>query len=123
MANEIKINISATLLNGFQKDQFNPGQISVDQAAEGRGGHVQTIGTSQEVVDFGDIGTSGYIMLRNLDDTNYVRYGPTSDAATIELFGKLKPGEVACFRLEPGIVMRAQANVASVKLDVKLWED
>ena len=124
MANEINIGLNMQVRNGFFSDTANPGTIQVDQAALGRGGYVQDIGfAAPEVVDFGDVTTNGYMYLRNLDETNYVTFGPQSDAATIEVFGKLKPGEVALLRVAPTIIMWAQADTAAVKLEVSLFED
>ena len=124
MADEISISLNGQILNGFFRDTIQPGQMQIDQAAVGRGGHVQTIGfAAPEVVDLGDVSTNGVLYLRNLDETNYVTFGPQSDAATIEVFGKLKPGEFALLRLAPTIVLWAQADTADVKMDVRLYED
>jgi len=124
MANEIQITLNATVVNGFYRDTIQPGLLQVDQAAIGRGGHVQLIGfAAPEEVDLGDVSTNGILYLRNLDDTNYVLFGPQSDAATIEVFGKLKPGEYAIMRLAPTIVLWAQADTGDCLVDVKLFED
>jgi hypothetical protein len=122
VANEIQLNISMVVANGTFRDTFVPGPIAVTQSAIGRGGYVQSIGTSEEVIDFGDVVTNGYAILRNLDTTNYVDYGPESSGALV-LMGRLKAGEVAILRVSPGVVMRAIAHTAAVKLDVRLYED
>lgn len=122
MDNAIQIVLVVNVANGAFRDMFSPGQINVDQAAVGRGGYVQSIGTSEEIVQFGDVVTAGYLVLRNLDETNWVEYGPESGGAMVS-FGKLKPGEVAVLRLKPGVVMRAKADSGAVKLDVRLYED
>ena len=112
------------VVNGYFNDVVSPGTIQIDQAAIGRAGHAQSIGfAAPEVVDLGDVSTNGLLYLRNLDDTNYVTFGPQSDAATIEVCGKLEPGEIAFFRLAPTIVLWAQADTAACLLDVKLFED
>jgi len=124
MANEIVLQFGAQVANGFFKHTFQPGSIQVDQAAIGRAGHAQLIGfAAAEIVDFGDISTNGYCILRNLDTTNYVTWGPDTGAAAIKVCGKLKPGEIAVFRVAPTIVMYAQADTAGVLLDVTLLED
>ncbi len=126
MANEIAIGISFTCNNGYMRDQYSPGQIQVTQANVGRAGHVQNVGTTEEVLDFGDINTNGYIILRNLSETNYVTYGPEESGAMV-VVGKLKPGEIAILRVAPTVVMRAQAeNTSSADyafLEVRLYED
>jgi len=123
MSNEIKIRLSATLDNGSLHDSVTGlGQVNVDQANPGRGGHLQTIGTSEEDIDLGDISVAGYCFLRNTDAMNFVTYGPKSGGSMVD-FGKLKPGEPAFLRLAPSLIIRAQADTAAVKLDVKVWED
>ncbi len=125
MADEIKIRISLNVTNGDFLENYAPGQIDVDQAAIGRYGGVQIIGTTEEILDFGDVSTAGYLFLRNLDATNYLEYGPESagSGAAMVILGKLKPGEPALLRLSPGVVMRAKANTAAVKLDIRLFEN
>ena len=121
MASEIQISISARVANGAFNDQFTD-QAIVDQAAIGKGGYVQSIGTSEEVVVFGDVVTNGYCILKNLDTTHYVTYGPENSGAMV-VIGKLKPGEIAVLRIAPTVVLRAKADTAAVKLDVRLYED
>ena len=122
MANEIQITLGVQVRNGSFLDQFNPGLLQVDQAAIGRGGSVQSIGTSEEVVVFGDVATNGYMVLRNLDAAHYVLYGPEATGAMVTM-GKLKPGEIAILRVAPTVVMRAKADTAAVLLDVRLYND
>ena len=122
MANEITLSIAMQVVNGNYRDLIQPGQLRIDQATIGRGGHVQTIGTSEEVIDLGDVVTNGYAALRNLDEDNYVTYGPENAGAMV-IFGKLKAGEPAVLRIAPTVVIRAQANTAPVKLDVRVYED
>jgi hypothetical protein len=120
---EIQITTSIRVGNGAFVDTPSPKQFTVDQAAIGRGGKTQTIGTAEEVVDFGDIATNGFMSLTNLDPTHYVLWGPESAGAMV-VFGKLKPGE-SCgpVRVAPTVVMRAKADTAPVKLDVTIYED
>jgi hypothetical protein len=123
MASEVRINLSVQVVHDSFSYLFAPGQIAVDQAAVGRSGHVQSItSAAEEVVDFGDVVTEGYIVLRNLDAAHYVTYGPEQTGAMV-VVGKLKPGEVALFRMAPTVVLRAQADTAPVKLQVDLFED
>lgn len=122
MASEIRINCAMQVANGAFKDQFSPNGLTVDQAAIGRGGYCQKIGTSEEVVSFGDITTAGYCILQNLDALHYITYGPELTGAMVVL-GKLKPGEYAILRIAPTVVMRAKADTAEVLLDVRLYSD
>jgi len=122
MANEITLKFSLQAENGFLKESVNIGQLQIDQAAVGMAGGAQSIGTSEEVVGFGDVSTEGLLYLRNLDDTNYVEFGPEDTGAMVPI-GKLEPGEFAVFRLKPSVVLRAQADTAACLLQVLLLED
>ena len=122
MANEITLKFSLQVENGFLKQSVNIGQLQVDQAAAGMAGGAQEIGTSEEVVDFGDVSTEGLLFLRNLDDTNYIEFGPEDTGAMVAV-GKLEPGEFAFFRVKPSVVLRAQADAAACLLQVLLLED
>jgi hypothetical protein len=123
MADEIKVNVSVSVNNGYLVDRFAPGQISVTQAAIGRGGGIQIVGfAADEVIAVGDVATLGWCILRNLDTTHFVKWGPTN-AGAIEPIGRLEPGEVAVFRLEPGVVLRAQADTAACKVECRIYED
>ncbi len=121
MANEIKLRLSFLVENGFFKDSFQGGQINIDQANPGRGGYVQVIGTSEEIIVFGDVTTGGVLFMRNLDSTNFITYGP--DNSGMVGGSKMKPGEPAFFRITPGTTWLAKADTASCKLDVRLYED
>lgn len=123
MSNEIIISFNAQIVNGTYRDTIQPGQVQIDQAAVGRAGHVQSIGTAAESIDLGDVSTNGMLFLMNHDETNYVTFGPQSDGATIEVLGKLKPGEFAFMRLAPSIVLWAQSDTAACLLEVRLYED
>jgi hypothetical protein len=122
MANEIQLSITSRVTNGAFFDQFQFTGQGIDQAAIGRGGYVQTIGTSEEVIEVGDITTNGFMILKNLDEANYVTWGPESGGSMVVL-GKIKFGEPAVLRVAPGVIIRAQADTADVQLDVRLYED
>jgi hypothetical protein len=125
MANEITIALNVQVLNGYMRSTFQPGQIQAEQSAVGRAGHAQSIGTSAEVVDLGDISANGLLILRNLDTTNYITYGPqeAGSGGDMVTFGKIKPGGVALTWLAPTVVLMAQADTAEALLDVYLYED
>jgi hypothetical protein len=125
MADEFRLTITGTLTNGDFNDTLPAGSYSIDQAAIGRGGSVQTIGTTVggDIVVFGDVATAGYLYLKNLDDTNFVEYGPDTGGDAMQAMGKLKPGEPAILRMSPGVVLYAKADTDDVKLDVRLYAD
>tara|TARA_B100000029_G_scaffold501774_1_gene575883 strand:- start:754 stop:1122 length:369 start_codon:yes stop_codon:yes gene_type:complete len=122
MAEEIAITILAKVENGNFKDRVDHGQLKHDQAAIGAHAAVVKVGTSEEDVSTGDISTLGWCLMRNLDTTNYVTYGPKSGAAMVGM-GRLEAGEVHAVRLEPGITLRWVANTAECKVDLRVYED
>lgn len=122
MANEITLNVSMAVVNAKLKASFAPGTLQVTQAAVGGHFPIISVGTSDEAIDDGDVGTLGYVAFRNLDSTNYVDIGPDSGGAIVPMI-RLEAGDVAIMRVKPGITMRAQANTAAVKLQMFLLED
>jgi len=123
MADEIKVHVSLNVENGYYKWSYAPGQVSIDQAAIGADSRVQEIGTSEENIDVGDVSTEGLVLMRNLDTTNFVTYGPQVGTGNMEAMGKIKPGEVALWRMLPGAQLRAKADTAAVKLFRVILED
>lgn len=123
MTNELTVNISSNLTNGNHKESFGSGTFRVDQDAIGAHSPVVIVGTSEEVMAVGDVSTLGWLFLQNLDDTNYVTYGPDDGGGSMVAFGRIEPGELHAFRLEPGITMRWQADTADVKVKMLLLED
>jgi hypothetical protein len=121
MANEIKLRLSFRVENGNFKDNWQGGQIDITQNNPGRGGYVQVIGTSEETIVFGDVTTEGILFMVNLDNTNFIEWGP--DSTGMVRCGKIMPGKPAWFRVFPGVVLKAKADTASCKLDARLYED
>lgn len=124
MADELKLTLQASLVNGYFKDTFAPGQIAITQNAIGGHRPIVIVGTGEEDLSVGDVTTNGWLLIRSLEPAggNYVQFGPKSGGSMVAV-GRLKPGEIACLRLEPGVTLRWVANTASVKVDVRLYED
>ncbi len=120
MANEINLNVSLTVRNGSLSDKFEPGPISISQAAIG-GPYpgYQTIGTTEETIPTSEITTLGWAVFRNLDSTNYIELGFSTGVYGV----RLKAGEIATFRLNPGTTIYAKANTAACKLLAKIYQD
>jgi hypothetical protein len=77
----------------------------------------QSIGTSEEaILGITDIGTQGYVFVKNLDSTNYVQIGQTNKLAV-----KMKAGEIACFRTSGALY--AQANTSACEIEALIIED
>jgi hypothetical protein len=120
MANEISVRQTITVRNGSLIFSYDSGTLQFDQAAAGgpTPGYV-TIGTTEESVAFSELGTVGYVALKNLSTANYVRWG----FSTGVYGGRLEPNEVAQFRLNPGTTLYLIANTAVCKCLVYGLED
>ena len=74
----------------------------------------QLIATSETTINLGGIGTLGYVIFVNMDDTNYIEI---KTAASGTIIGKLFPGELMFFRVGSGITAPvAIANTAQCRM-------
>lgn len=119
MAGEIRINLQFNVDKGEFSDSFSVLNKAFDQAAIGGGtpGYV-TIGTTEESVQFTELGTEGWIILKNLDTTNYVQWG----FATTVYGGRIAPASFAIFQAEPNLTLYLKANTAACKMQIKGYE-
>lgn len=123
----IKVTFALTVDNGALEDNIPQAVYFYDQSFAGRGGHVQWVDTTEEVIDVGDIDvgsvmTAGWCYLRNVEavGSNYVVIGPESSGAMVGMI-RLNPTEWAWLRIEPDTVIRAKADTGAVRLDVRLF--
>lgn len=126
MADELTVTLQVQYENGSAKVLINPGSINVTQTTQGLHAPIVTVNTTaEEDMAVGDIGTEGWLVMRNLDPTNYVTYGTknTTGDNTMIAFGRIEAGEVMAARIEPGKTLRWQANTAAVKVQTWLFED
>ena len=121
MADEIAITLAVSVTNGNFLDNINMGTLQFNQSNEGVDGSVVEIATSETTISLSDLTTEGYMLLRNLDTTNYIDIGPDSTGQVD--FIRLLAGEVALFPLTPGPTVKATANTAACNLFVRAWED
>lgn len=121
---DLRINIKAEMNKDGVKPWFDPGALSVAMsAAEYTSGTVAT-STSSATVDFSGVATEGYLCLRNGDATDAIDWGPKDPGGPdIVDCGRLEPGDVACFRLKPGIVFKVQADANTPVLEFVLFHD
>ena len=93
--------------------------ITVDVTGDAFTYQIQEIGTVEEIVEQGaDVGTPGYILMRNLDATNYIEIGSTTGVYDI----KLQAGEVAIYRHNSATIY-AKANTGACLLEYFLIEE
>ncbi len=124
MAGEIKVTASIQVdKDTFHFPKIGGSQLSFDQNAVGGGvpGYV-SVPAADTLIALTGIVTNGWAYFRNLDQANYVEYGPTA-AGAIAVLGKMKPGEVGLIRLAPGVALRMRANTAACKVQILVFED
>jgi|SRR2546428_930067 len=117
MANEITLSGSLS----YSKNKAKA-SLSGTQTADVTGDHymqgVQDVGTVEESISKGDIGTIGFCAFRNADSTNFVQVGAASGSYSL----KLKPGEFAGPIRWNGTAVYAKADTAAVELEYLLVE-
>uniref|UniRef100_A0A6M3K389 Uncharacterized protein n=1 Tax=viral metagenome TaxID=1070528 RepID=A0A6M3K389_9ZZZZ len=92
--------------------------IDVDVTGDAYESAVQAIGTSEEQLAQGaDLGTPGYVLVKNLDATNYVEIGSTTGVYDI----KLLAGEVSLWHHNSATIY-AKANTSSVNVEYTIIE-
>lgn len=119
MANEIYANVNVRVAkNGATVDDnitFNL-DMTGDDMLKG----TQVIGTTAETVSFGDItGAPGMVVIKNLDDTNFIELGGDSGLTVFKL--TLLPGQFCLF--DPSsATLYAKADTADVRIQVLATE-
>jgi spore coat protein U-like protein len=83
----------------------------------------QSVGTSYEALDFGDMGTTpGYVMLQNLDPTNYVEISSDGGATyciRLKAGSSSVAGGIAVFFNNSLTTWGARANTAACLVSVR----
>ena len=123
MANEITITLAMErrhATNLSDTHTFPNLRKQYTQTGVGQDDRKHSIGTTEESITLTDVTTNGFVLLHNLDTTNYVQWG----FATGVYGGRLKAGETAGpFRLEPGATLYLKANTAACRVRVIAYED
>lgn len=96
------------------------GSIAITQAGTDYVVESQNIGIVTEVLDTGDVGTIGYVFIKNLDPTNYIEVGINTPVT--QIFARLKPGEFTVFPAQPGATYYAKANIAPCDVQLVVLE-
>jgi hypothetical protein len=112
MANEInlQVNLSANKNGALISQNL---QKQADMAGDEMVQVVQIIGTSAEALSVIDVTTIGYVLVKNLDTTNYVEL--STDNANANKFAKLLPGDLTLIKAASATIY-ATANTASCKM-------
>lgn len=116
MAEELSLMVNLSFSKGGAKVTR---QVSkrVDVAGDGFVHGFQTIGTGaeEEVVQLNEIGNPGWVLIINLDDTNYITVGATAVKPAI----KIKAGEFALYRHDIGATMTILAIAVGGNVDIE----
>jgi hypothetical protein len=122
MANELTFTGATNLANGRLADSTPQQTLLVTQSLAALLAKVVSVTTSEADLTTTEVTTLGWAWIENLDSTNYVQYGPKSGGVMV-VFGRLKPGEWALLRLDPGVTLRWKANTATCQVFVKIFND
>lgn len=118
MANEITVISQMTVAKGNLNHQPPARRFTADMAGDRARINQQTIGTTYEAIDFGDISTAGLVWFTNLDPDNYVEIGKQIAGPAFDPFLKMLPGESAGpFRLSSQSIY-GRANTAAVDVEI-----
>lgn len=121
MANELKITgriVYSPTVSGMQGVDTEALEKFVTMTGSDYVSITQEIGTTEEALDIpADIGTLGYVLIINLDSTNFVEIGLTG-SYTI----KLKAGEFCLFRADSNSLY-GKADTAAVDIQMYGFED
>ena len=114
MADEITITTGMRLVNGALKVELGNTTTTFDQTtARGGGPGTIDVSTAEETIDFVDT-VPGFVMIKNLDPTNFVEYGLT----TGQLGLKLRPnGGFGFLEIGTGsLIMKADTATCKVQI-------
>lgn len=118
MADEIRVSVTLAVNNGNLSDSFSKSYTADQAAVGGPTPGYQTIGTSEEEVALGELGTNGWVIMQNLDATNFVEWG----FATGVYGGSMLAGETAGpFRLN-GTSIFLKSDTGACKVIIKAYE-
>lgn len=125
MADEIQYRFSAICTHGKLHIPVKPSIRALDQSSPGVAGHGQVIGTSSTLLDFGDLtSTGGLLVMVNVDDDKTITWGPdtTGSPGTMEPAGSISPGMVASTQVVQGKNYYATVPTGTATLDVTLFK-
>jgi len=115
MANEISKSIRVTATKTGATVSYNS-TLTETMTGDDMISSVQSIATSAETVNFGEItGAPRLVIIKNLDATNYIEFGGDSGLTVFKL--KLLAGQDMVIRPESA-TLYGKANTAAVKIQV-----
>lgn len=123
MSNEITVTANLQASKGSVNAAYNLSGLQFNMTGTKAVTNVMTIATSATALNLGDIvsvdsSTPGWILIFNMDATNYVTFRNGSGGADLI---KILPGEFALFRLATATPF-ALANTAAVQIQYLVIE-
>jgi len=117
MSDELRIGVILSYSKGGAPEN-RVEHIEVDVTGDSFIHQNQSVGTSEEELTQGaDLGSPGYVFIKNLDATNYVEVGSTTGVYDI----KLLAGEIAIYRHNSN-TLYAKANTAACLVEYIIIE-
>ncbi len=115
MANEIRQTTTLSATKGGASVTMTSNK-QVDMAGNHMTQATQSIGTTSELLDLGDVtGAPSCIAIKNLDATNFIEIGGDSGLTVFKL--KIRPGHSALFEPTSGTIY-AKADTAAVRIQL-----
>lgn len=124
MADEVRVTAALEVSNGnFSLPKIGNAQLKFDQDVPGGGvPGTLTVAVAGQDVDLSGLSALGWLWMRNLNEDNFVQFGPKS-GGTFYPIGRMEPGEPALFRLEDGATLHLKADTADCLVQVLANED
>jgi len=101
MADEATIFASVRFVKGSTVVELGADNLQVDVSGNQFAWQRQSVGTSEEAIDIGEVSTGGYFCAINRDPTNFVSIRQATGGTD---FIRLNAGEVCCFRIHASSV-------------------
>lgn len=118
MADELTVSGNVTFIKGSTSVSFGKTGLTFDVTGTKHAHVLHTVGTSEEALLKGDVGTPGLLAIYNRDATNYATFRPASGGVDTV---KILPGELAIFRCATSAPYLL-ANTGAVDLEYLLIE-
>jgi len=117
MSDELRIGIVFSFSKGGASVNKSE-HFEVDVTGDAFAHEVQSVGTTEEELAQGaDLGSPGYVFIKNMDATNYVEIGSTTGVYDL----KLQAGECAVYRHNSN-TLYAKANTSAVLVEYVIIE-
>lgn len=115
MANEISLIRSVSVVSGNYRDGVQSVTVTFDLGAVEKSENIIPLTTSEVDLAFTNVTTPKFCMLRNLDSTNIIQWGPKSGGAMIEVGRISTLGEVI-FEIGSSVTIRCRTVASTASL-------